>query len=266
LAAVNDDTDDENDAAPPARRRVSVSTLISLSLVSIAATAITWNALYNQRPKVPDTAARTIELKAGKPAAKPAAAQAAKSTKSNAKAGTAEIAVDAGSAAKAAGGASAQTVAALQAQLAVLGVYAGPANGALDAATADAVNSYRAQNGLDPDLPLEGVLDHARFSAEIVQAANFRAADDASVTSPAAAGDDAAAGAAAKEEVLFVQKGLAELGYAPGPADGHLGDITRRAIRDFQAERQLPVNGEITPELISELKKTSGLTTFLTRP
>ncbi len=63
-----------------------------------------------------------------------------------------------------------------------------------------------------------------------------------------------------------MQKGLAELGYAPGPADGRPGEITRRAIRDFQAERRLPVTGEITPELIAELKKTSGLTTFLTRP
>jgi peptidoglycan hydrolase-like protein with peptidoglycan-binding domain len=260
LAAVTDDTDDESGAAPPARRRISVPTLISLSLVSLAATAITWNALYNQRPKVPDVAARTIELKAGKPAAKPAAAQAAKPAKPSPGAGTAEIAVEAGPPAKAAG-ATAQTVAALQVQLAALGVYTGPANGALDAATAEAVDRYRSQNGLDPALPLDGVLDHARFSAEIVQAANFRPGDDATPAAPAA-GDDAPA----KDEVLFVQKGLAELGYAPGPADGHLGDITRRAIRDFQAERQLPVSGEITPELIAELKKTSGLTTFLTRP
>jgi peptidoglycan hydrolase-like protein with peptidoglycan-binding domain len=271
MAPMIDDTGEESDEKP-ARRRAPVSTVISLALVAMAGTAITWNALYNQSPRSADTAARTIELKAERPAAKPATKQAAKPAKAAkpaGKAGAAEVAVDASPSRADAGAASAQTVAALQVQLAALGAYAGPANGALDDATAAAVDRYRTQNSLDPNLPLDGVLEHARFAAEIVQAANFTPEVGAAAGAGAATGEataNAGPAGAAKDEVVFVQKGLAELGYAPGPADGHLGDITRRAIRDFQAERRLPVNGEITPELIAELKKTSGLTTFLTRP
>ena len=262
--SISDDAGEDHDAAPPARRRTPVSTLVSLALATIAGTAIAWNALYNQRPDTAGVTARTIELTAQRPAAKPKPQTAARPAKP---AGVAEVAVKAAPAKAGAGGASAQTVAALQVQLAALGLHAGPANGALDAATLEAVDAYRARNGLDRKLPLDGVLDHARFAAEIIQAANFRPQGESAVGAAAPAQPDGPpALTAARDEVLFVQKGLAELGYAPGPADGRLGEITKRAIRDFQAERRLPVSGEITPELIAELKKTSGLTTFLTRP
>ena len=63
--------------------------------------------------------------------------------------------------------------------------------------------------------------------------------------------------------VKQVQTGLSELGYLPGPIDGTLGETTRQAIREFEGDRRLPVSGDITAGLLSELAKTSGQTSFL---
>jgi S1-C subfamily serine protease len=46
---------------------------------------------------------------------------------------------------------------------------------------------------------------------------------------------------------------LADLGYDPGPFDGVVGPRTRAAIRDFQADAGLPVDGQISDELHAAL-------------
>lgn len=51
------------------------------------------------------------------------------------------------------------------------------------------------------------------------------------------------------ELVADVQRGLARLGYDPGPPDGVAGEKTRRAIRRFQAQAGLPVDGKVTQAL-----------------
>ena len=50
-----------------------------------------------------------------------------------------------------------------------------------------------------------------------------------------------------------VQAKLAALGYDPGPADGVMGWRTRAAIRAFQADVGLPVDGQISDRLIAAL-------------
>ncbi len=59
----------------------------------------------------------------------------------------------------------------------------------------------------------------------------------------------------ADPRVRAVQKVLAELGYAPGRIDGILGEETRRAIRAFERDREMPVTGRITPALIQEIRR-----------
>ena len=58
-----------------------------------------------------------------------------------------------------------------------------------------------------------------------------------------------------------IQAALADLGFDPGPVDGKFGPQTRRAIRSFQSQARLPVNGEGSPELLAKLKeaKRNGL-------
>ncbi len=57
-----------------------------------------------------------------------------------------------------------------------------------------------------------------------------------------------------KEDIVAVQRALADLGYAPGPADGVAGPSTTSAIRRYQAVAGLPVNGEISPALLANLR------------
>jgi hypothetical protein len=74
---------------------------------------------------------------------------------------------------------------------------------------------------------------------------------------PAAAGDPAEeepAGAAAGDPVvLHAQRRLSVLGYAPGPRDGLLGAMTRRALREFQQDKGLRATGRLDRRTLDEL-------------
>jgi hypothetical protein len=67
---------------------------------------------------------------------------------------------------------------------------------------------------------------------------------------PAFAGPEVAS----RATVARIQRGLAFVGYPPGPVDGLVGDRTRAAARAFQRDRGLPVDGRITGELLEELR------------
>ena len=54
---------------------------------------------------------------------------------------------------------------------------------------------------------------------------------------------------AAGKRIANVQRGLAALGYDPGPVDGILGPKTRAAIRAFQVREKRPVTGVVSEEL-----------------
>ncbi len=55
--------------------------------------------------------------------------------------------------------------------------------------------------------------------------------------------------------VKSIQTKLASLGYKPGPADGILGRKTKDAIKAFQRDQGLAVNGKVTTKLASLLSK-----------
>lgn len=54
--------------------------------------------------------------------------------------------------------------------------------------------------------------------------------------------------------IVGVQEELAAHGYAVGPADGVVGPRTRAAIRAYQRDAGLPVNGVPTKDLLDHLK------------
>ena len=54
--------------------------------------------------------------------------------------------------------------------------------------------------------------------------------------------------------LVRIQRRLTELGYDPGPVDGLHGSHTREAIRAFQRDRGLPVNGEVDPAVLHALE------------
>ncbi len=61
-----------------------------------------------------------------------------------------------------------------------------------------------------------------------------------------------------RRRIAGIQRGLASLGYNPGPADGILGPKTRAAVRAFQAREGLPVTGTVSASLVAALRSASG--------
>lgn len=50
-----------------------------------------------------------------------------------------------------------------------------------------------------------------------------------------------------------IQKALLDHGYDPGPVDGSMGPRTQRAIRDYQQDAGLPIDGVATKALLDHL-------------
>ncbi|MCI4665273.1 MAG: peptidoglycan-binding protein [Neomegalonema sp.] len=67
-----------------------------------------------------------------------------------------------------------------------------------------------------------------------------------------AAGADSAA-AQSETDVLRVQTRLLKLGYSIGAPDGVLGPATKRAVRRYQNDWGLRVDGEVDPSLVAKL-------------
>ncbi len=57
-----------------------------------------------------------------------------------------------------------------------------------------------------------------------------------------------------KAYIRGIQEELAAHRYHPGPADGLLGPMTHKAIRKYQRDAGLPVNGVASKELLEHLK------------
>jgi peptidoglycan hydrolase-like protein with peptidoglycan-binding domain len=138
-------------------------------------------------------------------------------------------------------------VEALQRQLFAAGHYKGTIDGVLGKKTRNAIMSYQTAVGMDATgEPSPELIEHIRFTREVAEASLFTGTVDA------------APDAEARANVRRVQTGLAELAYGPGEINGELTEATRRAIRAFQHDRNMPETGEITPELLTELAKLSG--------
>ncbi len=60
------------------------------------------------------------------------------------------------------------------------------------------------------------------------------------------------------KKIRFVQTRLAQLGFAPGPADGVLGQKTREAIKKFEYSRKIPVTGKISRTLVEALSQSAS--------
>ena len=55
------------------------------------------------------------------------------------------------------------------------------------------------------------------------------------------------------DEVLAIQEKLSQMGYVVGSMDGVYGEVTAEAVRTLQKEKNLPVDGKISPELYKTL-------------
>jgi len=73
-------------------------------------------------------------------------------------------------------------------------------------------------------------------------------------TQPAAAQQTQLAPANNTQLVSQIQKGLASLGFYHGSIDGHPGDSTARAIREFENFHSYRVTGQVNPDLVGLLR------------
>ena len=81
----------------------------------------------------------------------------------------------------------------------------------------------------------------------------WRGGDSSSAPPPSQANYEPA-GSYDTETVRNIQDGLQRLGYAPGPADGVFGPQTEAAIRKYEQDNNLPIDGQPSASLWSQMK------------
>ncbi|MGH6826117.1 peptidoglycan-binding domain-containing protein [Methyloceanibacter sp.] len=148
-----------------------------------------------------------------------------------------------------------QLVTAIQRELAARGYASGTVNGKLSDETRKAIATFEKDRGL----PITGSPSDELLRRILLGEAAPPAASTGSVA--AANGAPRAkpnATAGSDSTIKQVQQILADLGYAPGPVDGTMGDETQRAVSAFQRDRKIAQNGRITPELLREIKRVTG--------
>lgn len=150
----------------------------------------------------------------------------------------------------------------LQWQLALHGYDPGSADGTAGPRTAAAIRHYQADAGLPIDgLPSQALLDHIQFTVPAVlnAAAPARPVPTQAASRPAAPGPlDSLSTGMKRAYVIGIQQALVGRGYDPGPVDGIAGQRTRAAIRKYQADAGLPVDGQPSPALLNHLKFVGG--------
>jgi peptidoglycan hydrolase-like protein with peptidoglycan-binding domain len=139
-------------------------------------------------------------------------------------------------------------VRAVQRELAARGFDVGAEDGKLSGKTKAAISAYEESHGLPVSgLATDALLRHILLGDSAPQGSTTGSIRNA-----------AKAGAEQGFDVKAVQQVLADLGYAPGPIDGSLGEATKRAIVTFQRDRKMAETGRITPELLVALKRVTG--------
>ncbi len=128
-------------------------------------------------------------------------------------------------------------------------IYSGEVDGLNGPATRSAVQTYREKYGLQGGKDgIAAVLEHLEYHRQIAEAAKAATTGSTSQLS--------------SKTIGLIQTGLAELGYDPGMVDGKMGEKTKQAIRDFQRDRSMDPTGQPTRELLTELRKVTGLTSL----
>jgi peptidoglycan hydrolase-like protein with peptidoglycan-binding domain len=140
--------------------------------------------------------------------------------------------------------AKAETIRAVQRQLVSKGYDPGPADGVHGLITRAAVMAFQHDNSL----PVTGEVSETLLKQIIFGVRAGQNAADGKTEIP-------------HETVALikaVQDILAKMGYEPGPVDGIMGSGTAGAIRSFEEQQKMPVNGRISGKLLKALISVTG--------
>ncbi len=142
-----------------------------------------------------------------------------------------------------------QTTRAIQRELRSRGYDAGEADGVPSLATRAAIMAYEHDHGFQlTGTPNKRLLQRIMLGATSGSGSSTATQDD----EPTAIVQQRA------QVVRTVQQSLTAVGYRPGSVDGHMGEATARAIREFEIDQDLPETGRISGRLISRLAKLAG--------
>lgn len=108
---------------------------------------------------------------------------------------------------------------------------------------------------------LAAQVDSSERTALDERIAGFRAVRHSPESAAAPAGSGATTGGnraeiTRRDQIRELQQLLVARGYDPGTPDGLPGERTREAIRAFQADRGLPVDGRISEQVLQQLQST----------
>lgn len=152
------------------------------------------------------------------------------------------------------GGASSNDILQAQAALRKLG-YPVSLTGQMDNATTTAIRDYQVDNGM----PITGQVDGMLLAS--LSGGGYSQGDMGGYPQDDMGGQDMGSmsgqgmgGGATSDEVYEIEQYLEALGYATGTADGVVDAQTRQAIKEFQADMDLPVDGQPSAQLLLELQ------------
>ena len=147
-------------------------------------------------------------------------------------------------------------VKAMQARLIELGYLTGTADGIFGTSTAEAVYYFQKNNGLVRDsIAGEDTLKRL-FSTSAV--ANVVATPKPLVTPNVSITTDLMQKGDANESVKVMQQTLINLGYLKGTADGVFGNLTYKALKEFQKDNSLYADGVAGDKTIAALLGANG--------
>jgi peptidoglycan hydrolase-like protein with peptidoglycan-binding domain len=146
-------------------------------------------------------------------------------------------------------------VSGMQKALTEKGLYRGPVDGKFGSQTRTAIAAFQRGAGLKvTGMPSEDLLVRARAKAEVPHPPKPVQA----VEKPAPAVPDPAI-AIQQARYRNVQKALNNIGYGPIEVDGHAGDETADAIRRFQLDNGLPLDGMPNDRVVARLVKIGAI-------
>jgi peptidoglycan hydrolase-like protein with peptidoglycan-binding domain len=144
-----------------------------------------------------------------------------------------------------------QIVGDIQRELGRKGFYDGASDGIWGAKTDAAARDFAQSAGLKINVEAGEALLHAIVTSGVTKA------HGATAQAPART-DPIAALIAPTQQVLAVQRALADFGYGQIKPTGVYDPATKAAIEKFERDRRLPVTGVISEPLVRELSAVTG--------
>jgi hypothetical protein len=146
----------------------------------------------------------------------------------------------------------------IQRELARRGYYDGPVDGLYGPRTDGAIRDFERAAGLKPSAQpseelLQAITQSPLTSVNGTRSAPVTGANRSSAPPPPQT-------AVAPARIIAVQRALSEFGFGQIKPTGTPGPDTQRAIEAFERQRNLPITGRLSEQLIRELSALTGRT------